>query len=201
LPINSLKNKTMEKRTKKVLLISSALLLIGGGIYWLWKKKQSGSLPDASGDSTGGSTTDSTSGGSTGGAVVLKPNNTLAFQKFANLKGYTPKLKEDGVWGSKTAAAWSAWGSDYNKSIGITATSSFKKGQKVMPRIPLKTATAYDRKTGKAIGNVSSAIFEMYSTQPDKWFFGTVTVMPPANSPMAKFATTKSVQLSTKDWQ
>lgn len=38
-----------------------------------------------------------------------RPTNVLAFQKFANSKGYSPKLVEDGIWGGKTASAWAIW--------------------------------------------------------------------------------------------
>lgn len=34
----------------------------------------------------------------------------LAFQKYANSKGWSPKLVEDGKWGAKTQAAAGIWG-------------------------------------------------------------------------------------------
>lgn len=51
-------------------------------------------------------------------ASYFKSNKTrtLAFQKYANSKGYTPKLVEDGIWGSKTQAAWNKLGDDFIKS-------------------------------------------------------------------------------------
>lgn len=65
----------------------------------------------------------------------------LAFQKYANKSGFTPKLKEDGVYGKGTQAAIDSglgkkW-DDLNAYIGQTATSGEvkkdekKKGEKI----------------------------------------------------------------------
>jgi hypothetical protein len=58
-------------------------------------------------------------------------NRTKAFQKYANSKGYTPRLAEDGIWGAKTQAAWDKLGDDFVKStqdlinqVTTTTTSS-----------------------------------------------------------------------------
>ena len=50
----------------------------------------------------------------------------MAFQKFANKNGYTPKLKEDGAWGPKTSAAWDSlktkWFASQNVAKSTSAT-------------------------------------------------------------------------------
>ena len=55
----------------------------------------------------------------------------LAFQKFANSKGYTPKLAEDGKYGAKTEAAIKVWGDAFDTlmtaAMGI-GTTGIKKG-------------------------------------------------------------------------
>jgi hypothetical protein len=191
----------MEKGTKKALLISSALLLVGGGIY-LWFRNRPKTEENPTEENTGGTSTGSTSDSSVSNTpAVSKPNNVLAFQKFANSKGYSPKLKEDGAWGPKTSAAWTALAADYNKSIGVVDTMSFKKGQKLSPRIPLRNSIAYDRKTGKALGRVTSAVFEAYTKEPNKWFIGSAFIAPPPNVKTTSYGQTKSVALLTKEWQ
>jgi hypothetical protein len=44
------------------------------------------------------------------------------FQTFANTKGES--LVVDGLWGAKSETAWSKWGTDFAKSIGIGAPST-----------------------------------------------------------------------------
>lgn len=186
----------MDKRTKKSLLISAALILIGGAAYMLYKRAKG--TGEQTADATDSSeSTPTTLSEPSSSPITSKPNNVLAFQKFANSKGYSPKLVEDGKWGQKTSAAWNTLASDYNKSIGIVAPLSFKKGQKLSPRIPLQNSVAYDRTTGKAIGRVTSAIFEGYTSDPNKWFVGTVSIMKKG----ALAPVPVSVQLLTKDWQ
>jgi hypothetical protein len=187
----------MEKGTKKALLISSALLLVGGGIY-LWFRNRPKTEETPTDESTGGTSTGSTSDSSVSSPTpaVSKPNNVLAFQKFANSKGYSPKLKEDGAWGPKTSAAWTALAADYNKSIGVVQPMSFKKGQKLSPRIPLRNSIAYDRKTGKALGRVTSAIFEGYTNKPNEQFIGTANIQRAGSVA----AIPMQVALLTKEW-
>ena len=186
----------MEKGTKKALLISSALLLVGGGIY-LWFRNRPKTEENPTEENTGGTSTGSTSDSSVSNTpAVSKPNNVLAFQKFANSKGYSPKLKEDNTWGPKTSAAWNALSADYKKSIGVVDTMSFKKGQKLSPRIPLRNSIAYDRKTGKALGRVTSAIFEGYTNKPNEQFIGTANIQRAGYGA----AIPMQVALLTKEW-
>ena len=49
-----------------------------------------------------------------------RPDDVLAFQQYANAQGYTPKLKEDGLWGPKTSKAWKKHGTDFNASDRTT---------------------------------------------------------------------------------
>ena len=184
----------MEKRTKKILLISTSVLLIAGGIFWLWwrnrpKKEETltdGTTNETIGDSGNLGTTTTTT-------TPTKPSNVLSFQKFANSKGYTPKLVEDGIWGSKTSAAWNVWGSEYEK--GVTPVA-LKKGDRLMPRLPMVNAVAYSAQTGKAIGRVKSAIYEAPSTNSSSWFFASAMIPTGA----LNIPTNTRVQLQTKDW-
>jgi hypothetical protein len=47
-----------------------------------------------------------------------------AFQKYANSKGYEPKLDPDGKWGPKTAAAWKKWGEQFKNTPASATTST-----------------------------------------------------------------------------
>jgi hypothetical protein len=189
----------MEKKNKKILLISSAVLLIGGAIgYWLWKRKKdfiAEETPMAEKPSTETSiaqTTPTSLGTST--SVEDKPANVLAFQRYANSKGWSPRLVDDGIWGSKTRAAWAKWGADFKKSNGLIA-SGFTKGDKLMVRFPLANSIAYSRQTGKAIGRITNATFEQDSNK-NGWFLGTALI--PVG--IYKTPTLTQVQLQTKDW-
>jgi hypothetical protein len=51
-----------------------------------------------------------------------RPTDVLAFQKFANSKGYSPKLVEDGIWGGKTASAWAIWKGDFLKPAKLESS-------------------------------------------------------------------------------
>jgi hypothetical protein len=187
----------MEKRTKKILLVSSSILLIGGGIFWLWWR----SRPKKDETKTDENVIDTvtTGGGQSGGGSPIsqtlpsRPDNVLSFQRFANSKGYSPKLVEDGMWGSKTSAAWSVWGNDYQK--GVTP-SPLKKGDRIMPRLPMANAVAYNTKTGKAIGRIKSAVYEAPSTNSSSWFFASAMIPTGA----LNIPTSTRVQLQTKDW-
>jgi hypothetical protein len=189
----------MEKKNKKILLITSAILLIGGGIgYWLWKRKKdfiAEETPMAekpSAETPIAQTTPTSSGTST--SIEDKPANVLAFQQYANSKGWSPKLVEDGLWGSKSRAAWAKWGAEYKKSNGAIS-SGFTKGDKLMVRFPLAKATAYSRQTGKGIGSITNATFSQDSNR-NGWFLGTALI------PVGMYGTPTltQVQLQTKDW-
>jgi hypothetical protein len=121
----------MTPRGKKILIISVSLLAIGGVVgYILWKRKKdkdaetktdgdtkaSTDTANQSKGDTGESTSSVKVGGSSGGGRTADmPSDVMAFQKFANSKGWSPKLKEDGLWGNKTSSAWATWKTDYNK--------------------------------------------------------------------------------------
>jgi len=47
-----------------------------------------------------------------------------AFQKYANSKGYEPKLDPDGKWGPKTAAAWKKWGEQFKNTPAFATTAA-----------------------------------------------------------------------------
>lgn len=189
----------MANKSKKALLIISSLILIGGGIgYWLWKRnkdKKAEETPMAEQPSTEtpiAQTTTTSTGTST--SVEDKPANVLAFQRYANSKGWSPRLVDDGIWGSKSRAAWAKWGAEYKKSNGAIS-SGFTKGDKLMVQFPLAKATAYSRQTGKAIGSITNATFGQDSNR-NGWFLGTALI------PVGNYGTPTltQVQLQTKDW-
>lgn len=138
----------MEQATKKKLLIGGALLVVAGvGGYFLYKflkgkaekkrleeeqKKLQQQQQTPPLGSTGGSTTPSSGGGTT--PPSDRPANIMDFQRFAkklgeNLGTSGPnKDGVDGVWGSKTAAAWTKLKKAYNDSLAqaskVFATTS-----------------------------------------------------------------------------
>lgn len=123
--------------SKKGLLIVGSVLVIGGVAgYFLWqlkkdKDKESEAKAKADAEAKAkaesGGTTDGSTGGGTGGggsANTDRPSDILAFQKFANSKGWKPALVEDGKWGSKTNNAWATWKAEYNKTSSPVGTAS-----------------------------------------------------------------------------
>jgi len=48
-----------------------------------------------------------------------QPTDILAFQKYANGKGWSPALVLDGAWGPKTAAAWASLKTEYLKPVVV----------------------------------------------------------------------------------
>ena len=189
----------MANKNKKALLIISSLILIGGGIgYWLWKrnkdKKEEEKPTDEKPTDEKPSTETTPTSSGTPTSVEDKPANVLAFQQYANSKGWSPKLVEDGLWGSKSRAAWAKWGADFKKSNGLIA-SGFTKGDKLMVKFPLAKATAYSRQTGKGIGSITNATFSQDSNR-NGWFLGTALI------PVGMYGTPTltQVQLQTKDW-
>ena len=186
----------MEKKNKKALLIISSLILIGGGIgYWLWKRNKDKKAEEKPTDEKPTDEKPSSETTPTSTIVEDKPSNILAFQQYANSKGWSPKLVEDGLWGSKSKAAWAKWGADFKKSNGAIS-SGFTKGDKLMVQFPLAKATAYSRQTGKAIGSITNATFVQDSNR-NGWFLGTALI------PVGNYGTPTltQVQLQTKDWR
>lgn len=182
------------KNKKRILLLSSLILIAAaGGIgYWLWKRnkdkaKESETSADTTLDaSTGGSTPTSSS--------EDKPSNVLAFQQYANAKGWSPKLVEDGQWGAKTKDAWTKFGAEFSKSKGVIPTG-YVAGSKLVPRPPLTTGIAYSAKTGKGIGRIKQANFVKDSVTKG-WFFANANVPTgPYQVPVPTY-----VQLQTKEW-
>ena len=144
----------MEKRTKKILLTSASILLILGGVFWLWRRNKPKEDETTDGNTNLGSGTPSYQPSSD------VPSDVLAFQKFANSKGYSPKLVEDGIWGSKTSAAWKVWGKEYNKLSPSTTIAPKSSAQK-------KVTSSYFTDPSKMVGkNVysNSSVTSLYNT-------------------------------------
>lgn len=139
-----------SKQKKKVIVFSSLLVIFGVGGYLAWKYFKNKGGTDSSSNNgqtpnqTGGTGASSSGGGSGSGSSSLPTQSGgtqsgsspirsqggtglgtkmdwLDFQKYANDKGYTPPLVEDGIYGSKTKAAWSKLGTQY---------VMYKKGQR-----------------------------------------------------------------------
>ena len=176
----------MDPKTKKKIIIGlSVTTILGVAGYFLYqyiKDSQSGE-----GDSDGDSGVDQSitntatlAPPSTGGSppsqsnpgVADRPDDVLAFQKWANANGWTPKLDEDGLWGPKTKSAWNSKKASYNSSTGadmgqltgqlkviydkFMATSSLKDNTKFI--IGSKTAKPIVR----TIGNTSGKWYYYY---------------------------------------
>ena len=153
----------MNRKNVILIVVVVVIIIIAVAAYLIYKNV--GKSNTDTGDNItdeekgGGDTGGESSGGGYIAPVVIsdKPANILDFQKFANSKGYTPKLKEDGKWGPKTAAAWSSLKNDYNKkssgcpegtypyqgmcrpilSSGTSVTTTgLKKGDAVYAKIP-----------------------------------------------------------------
>lgn len=118
----------MEQSTKKKLLIGGSLLVVAGvGGYFLLKylknKRDEEAKKKADADAAAAAAASAAANkpkDQTSTSVTVPkdaPADVLGFQKFANSKGYTPKLSEDGKWGAKTSAAWSKLKQDYNSFL------------------------------------------------------------------------------------
>jgi hypothetical protein len=55
-------------------------------------------------------------------------NSTKSFQRFANDKGYQPKLKVDGLYGNNTSKAYLEWGDEYKVWHAYHPTSTYTGG-------------------------------------------------------------------------
>lgn len=128
----------MEQSKKRKILIWGSVLVIAsvGGFLlakYLKKKKEEEERKKAELESSSSqpvSTSSSSTRPSAGSATVSNPFSTkeelIAFQKYAKSKGAnlgTSGPNKDGVdgsWGSKTAAAWATYGSEWKKISDTT---------------------------------------------------------------------------------
>ena len=86
----------------------------------------------------------------------------LAFQKFANSKGYSPKLVEDGKYGAKTEAAIKVWGAEFDKaaaSLGATMANIATGGASAPTAQPSAAEIEKQKKAGK-VWNAAKGVFE-----------------------------------------
>jgi hypothetical protein len=94
----------MKPQTKKRLVLGGIALTVIALAAWAIHQHKKNNPKNSSASPMPVSTSRSSSS--------LPPNpignndRVLAFQKFANSRGYLPKLVEDGLWGPKTAEAW-----------------------------------------------------------------------------------------------
>jgi hypothetical protein len=75
-------------------------------------------------------------------------SDILAFQKFANSKGYSPRLVEDGVWGRKTKAAFSALGSQFGAPLVTSSQTILPTPNTTTAPTPTATQQAEAKKKG-----------------------------------------------------
>lgn len=126
----------MKNKTLLWVGLGSAVL-IGGGLAWYFsnRKKQNAKMADDYKVQTDNINPDFDtlpSSSTSSSSSSLKPSGfgraeTLAFQKYANSKGWTPRLVEDSIWGSKTQAAWNKLGEEYRKGAKETQSTETKK--------------------------------------------------------------------------
>ena len=171
----------MDPKTKKKIIIGlSVTTILGVGGYFLYQYLKDRADANAEGDVTDDGKSSDTVVTTTTTPVVnppakpasqpqgSRPDDILAFQKWANENGYTPKLDEDGLWGPKTKSAWTAKKSDYEKAIG--PASGRLSGQlktiydKFMASSTLKDVTKIDTASNGAeyvqtVGNKSGKMY------------------------------------------
>jgi len=137
---------------KKVFIGVGVLLALGTVAFfgfrkngWFRKKNEDPFLGDGSLDSS--TSTSTSSGASTSsnnanyGNPIGSKDEVLAFQKFANNKGYSPKLVEDGLWGTNTSNAWSKWSASY---LGEKAMKEYESTLKTTKTTSTSKATISD---------------------------------------------------------
>lgn len=191
--------KTAPKKSKKGLIIGISLIAITGIGLLVWylhdkKKKElalkNGATSETNTDGSSKNTNSDTSGvqttikSSTNPMQVVsdKPADVLGFQKFANSKGWSPKLKEDGIFGSKTGAAWVSLKSDYNKSAtNVTPTTPKKIA---VDSFSSSNPSALIGKKAYSTSNVNSlydVTYKPVGTAKKDEFVGTITKMERTN--------------------
>tara|TARA_R110001606_G_scaffold364042_3_gene518357 strand:- start:464 stop:1423 length:960 start_codon:yes stop_codon:yes gene_type:complete len=160
----------MDPKTKKKIIIGLSLttiLGVGGYFAYQWWKnnRPADENEDENENDTNVVTTQTPvisppQSPNTGGGN--RPGDVLAFQKWANANGYTPKLVEDGLWGPKSSAAWNAKKTAYTASVDTKANVSQLSGQlkdiyeKFMAASSLKGNTKAYLNTSTGVMNVST---------------------------------------------
>ena len=129
----------MDPKTKKKLIIGlSVTTILGVGGYFLYKYIKDKNASAGEGDVDSNvvidnkvTTTIVIPPGASPNAVTTgdRPSQVLVFQKYANTSGYKPALKEDGLWGPKTKAAWVKLKSAYQSQAAVKAQAGQLSGQ------------------------------------------------------------------------
>ena len=183
----------MDAKIKKRLIIGISLTtILGVAGYFAWqrwgKKPEEDNddgvvIDDSKKETQQDPISDTSRTPSSSSSKTNRPDDILDFQKYANEKGYTPKLKEDGLWGPKTSKGWKKWGESYKTSENSRKDSQGFSGQ--MASI-WKAAKNHSRKVItnskgikmiKAIGKTSGnsyywsvpGSFYSYSPKTKKW--------------------------------
>jgi hypothetical protein len=126
----------MDPKTKKRLIIGlSITTILGVGGYFLFKYFKDNNMLFWKGENDDGDGSNYTPPSVTPPNTSLpapsnpsqsvdRPADVLAFQKWANANGYTPKLDEDGLWGPNTKRGWTAKKSAYQSAIGTPTVTT-----------------------------------------------------------------------------
>jgi len=122
----------MTPQGKKRLIIGTSLVVILGVVgYFIYKKfsesKPEETPPPSPDTSGGGGASNTNSGGGSGGGGLTSGNpfstseELKKFQEWViNTKKDTSIGKVDGLWGSKSAKAWTKYGEEYKKSSTLS---------------------------------------------------------------------------------
>lgn len=156
------------KKNKSLVVIASLVLLSAGG-YALYRWYQGKKSTDAGSESGTNEPTGSTDKTPSPSTTEDSPSDVLAFQKYANGQGWSPKLVEDGIFGSKTKAAWASLSSSFknqkNYTSAIDALSADIKAldlKKIYAKAPVKVynlsnKVSFTAKGGELLGTVSNS--------------------------------------------
>jgi hypothetical protein len=174
-------------KSKKGLIIGVSLLIatgIGLLVWHLHEKKKAKLLSDPNGSTGDGSpnTTEQNAVTNTGGTNSTSvntissntnpisvqssaPKDTLAFQKWCNKnKGTT--LKEDGIFGPKSKAAWTSYGLEYQKIENMTLQSFTDYKGNPIGKVVYSKYVGSDVFDGNVADNVFNKIAKTTKIQP-----------------------------------
>lgn len=158
------------KKNKSLVIVASLVLLSAGGYAfyrWYQGRKSSGENKPETTPSEPSATNATTTNQST--TATDEPSDVMAFQAYANQQGWSPKLVVDGIFGSKTKAAWASLGSSFKNrksyTSAVDALSADIKSldlKKIYAVAPLKVynlsnKVSFTAKGGELLGAVSNS--------------------------------------------
>lgn len=103
-----------------------------------------------------------------------KPQNILAFQQYANSKGWSPKLVEDNAWGPKTLEAWTALKAEYLKPVVVPTAPVVSPIKKLTGFVLGEKLYANDNNTiTNTYKTAAPSPSNIYKTYKPNYFIGT----------------------------